>query len=74
MAPITPANAEVPINPLKVVAIGDSYMAGNGLRVLVPTGVRPGFLPRAEALAAQVFDIAAIGPVPTGPGVESTDA
>lgn len=37
-------------------------MRPRGLRVLVPAGVRPGFLPRAEAFAARLFDIAAIGP------------
>ena len=33
-----------------------------GLRVLVPAGVRPGYLPPGEAIAARLFDIAAIGP------------
>lgn len=35
-----------------------------GLRVLVPAGVRPGYLPPGEAIAARLFDVAAIGPNP----------
>lgn len=35
-----------------------------GLRVLVPAGVRPGYLPPGEKIAARLFDVAAIGPTP----------
>ena len=42
-----------------------------GLRVLVPAGVRPGYLPPGEAIAARLFDIAAIGPDPAEAPAES---
>ena len=45
-----------------------------GIRLLVPAGVRPGYLPRAEAVAAQLLDIAAIGPTPSNLRGEFRDA
>jgi diacylglycerol kinase family enzyme len=45
----------------------DIEIRHRGLRVLVPAGVRPGYLPPGEAIAARLFDIAAIGPNPREP-------
>jgi diacylglycerol kinase family enzyme len=45
----------------------DIRIRTRGLRVLVPAGIRPGYLPPAEAFAARLFDIAAIGTPPSEP-------
>jgi diacylglycerol kinase family enzyme len=45
----------------------DIRIRTRGLRVLVPAGIRPGCLPPAEAFAARLFDIAAIGTPPSEP-------
>jgi len=49
----------------------DMEIHHRGLRVLVPAGVRPGYLPPGEAIAARLFDIAAIGPDPAEAPAES---
>ena len=52
----------------------DIEIRHRGLRVLVPAGVRPGYLPPGEAIAARLFDIAAIGPNPDDARGESHPA
>ena len=39
----------------------DLTIRTKGLRVLVPTGTRPGYLPRREEIAARVLDLANLG-------------
>ena len=46
----------------------DITIRPKGLRVLVPSGVRPGYLPPGEAIAARLLDMAEIGGQLDGPG------
>ena len=46
----------------------DITIRNKGLRVLVPAGVRPGYLPPGEVIAARLLDMVEIGGHLDGPG------